>query len=220
MKVQKLGFVGLAVAMLMSSLTAAALAQDEPAAGGEAAPAAPAPVASSTPASKLRLGLNVVPMPIGKLTFNAGGISVSSDTAFAFGILPFFDYLLTPNFFIGVGPQYILNVKGKNGTDSAGKELDLQLRLGGQAPVSDQLDLYGYLSPGYSIIMVPSGGGPNPKGFELGIHAGAIFNLSPAAFLNGEIGYQLGFQKATYLGVSADEKSSFLQIGLGGGIRL
>jgi hypothetical protein len=226
MRVQKLGFVGLAVATLMSSMTAAALAQDEPATGGEATPAAavpavaPAPVAPSIPDSKMRLGLNVVPMPIGKFKVSGGGISESDDTAFAFGIMPFFDYLLSPNFFIGLGPMYTLNVKGKNSSGTAAKELDLQLRLGGEAPVSDKIDLYGYLSPGYSIIMFPSGAGSNPKGFELGIHAGGIFNVSPVVFLNAEVGYQLGFQKVSELGVSADAKSSFLQIGLGGGVRL
>jgi len=233
MKIEKLRFVSLAVATLLSAMSATALADPPPAAPppGEAAPAeAPAPAAaapaateSAAPAaggeSKMRLGLNVVPMPYGKYNASVGGISASGDTAFAFGIMPFFDYLVTRNFFVGIGPMYTLNVKAKDATGDASKELDLQARIGGEVPVSDQLDIYGYVSPGYSIIFPPTGD-TKAKGFEVGFHAGAIFNLSSQVFLNGEVGYQLGFQKVTVGGVSGDDKASFLQIGLGGGIRL
>jgi len=78
MRAQNFRFAGLAVATLISSMTATAVAQIPPAAPppgeGEPAPAAPAaapeaaPVAAAAPAgaameSKMRLGLNVVPMP-------------------------------------------------------------------------------------------------------------------------------------------------------------
>jgi len=141
------------------------------------------------------------------------------DAAFAFGIMPFFDYLVTRNFFVGLGPMYTLNVKPKDGNFDAAKELDLQLRVGGQAPVSDQIDLYGYVSPGYSIIFPPTGD-TKAKGFEVGFHAGGMFNLSSMVFLNAEVGYQLGFQKVSIGGQSTDFKANFLQIGLGGGVHL
>jgi len=235
MKIEKLRFVSLAVATLMSAMTSTALADPPPAAPppGEAAPAeAPAPAAAPAatesaapaagPESKMRLGLNVVPMPFGKFTVGSGGVSASGDTAFAFGIMPFFDYLLTRNFFVGLGPMYTLNVKSKDATGSASKELDLQARIGGEVPASDQIEVYGYVAPGYSIIMPPSGSGSstNAKGFEVGFHAGGMFNVSPLVFLNAEVGYQLGFQKVTEGSVSADAKSSFFQIGLGGGVHL
>jgi len=172
--------------------------------------------------SKMRLGLNVVPMPLGTLKFSAPGFgSVSSDTKFAIGAFPFFDYLFTPNLFAGLAVQYTFNIKAKDQTSGdASKQLDIMLRLGGGGYVADKLQVYGYLSPGYSIIMVPSdAGSSNPKGFMLGFHAGAMYDVTPGAFLNLEIGYQLGFQKISESGVSADFKSNFGQIGLGGGIR-
>jgi len=170
--------------------------------------------------SKMRLGLNVVPMPFGTLKYSVLGFSGSSDTKFAIGAFPFFDYLFTPNLFGGIAVQYTFNIKPKDGNGDAAKELDIMLRLGGGGYVADKLQLYGYLSPGYSIIMVPSDAGTNnPKGFMLGFHAGAMYDVTPGAFLNLEVGYQLGFQSVSQGGVSADFKSNFGQIGLGGGIR-
>jgi len=172
--------------------------------------------------SKMRLGLNVVPMPFGTLKFSAPGFSsVSSDTKFAIGAFPFFDYLFTPNLFGGLAVQYTFNIKSKDQTSGdASKQLDIMLRLGGGAYVADKLQLYGYLSPGYSIIMVPSSAGTNnPKGFMLGFHAGAMYDVAPSAFLNLELGYQMGFQSVSQSGVTADFKSNFFQIGVGGGIR-
>ncbi len=172
-------------------------------------------------ASRVRIGLDLVPMPFGTLTIVAGNVTASSDAAFAFGLAPFFDYSVHPNFFIGVSPQYIFNVKGKDDTGSAGKEFDILLRLGGNAPVADRLQLYGYLAPGYSVIILPSGTGlDNPKGFVLGVHAGGMLDVTPALFVNAELGYQVGFQSISQNGRTADLKSNFFQIGLGGGIRL
>lgn len=170
------------------------------------------------PAPRARLGLNVVPMPVGTIEVEVLGFTGSDDAAAAFGFMPFLDFLLTPNFFIGLSPTYTLNVKAE-GWDDAGTKLDLALRLGGGAPVSDRLDLYGYLTPGYSIVDVPNVEN-NATGFVLGLHAGVMYSLSQAVFLNGELGYQVGFQEVSIAGQSVDGKTSYLQIGLGGGLRL
>lgn len=171
--------------------------------------------------SKMRLGINLVPSPYGSYTVGAGGASTSETTAFAFGVMPVFDYLVHPNFFVGVGPTYTFNVKAKDAGGDASKELDLLLRLGGGMPVNEKLGVFGYLSPGYSIIQLPSGAvGDNPKGFALGVHAGAMFSLTPTMFLNGQLGYQLGMQKTTVAGVDVDANINLLQIGLGAGVRL
>jgi hypothetical protein len=201
---------------LLTSICAKA---DEPPAppASEAAPASvTVPAAEGAVAAKMRVGFNIVPMPIGTLKASALGMTFSSDAAFAFGVLPFFDYMVSPNFFVGFGPTFVFNVKGKDG-GTAAKELDLSVRLGGGAPISDTMQLYGYLSPGYSIIM-PSMG-DSAKGFALGVHAGAMYSISPTAFLNGELGYQVGFQKISVGGMSADFKVSYVQIALGGGLR-
>jgi hypothetical protein len=186
------------------------------------APAAAAPIGAD---SRMRVGLNLIPMPVG--TFKTSVAGLSGDLAVAFGISPFFDYLLTPNFFVGFGPSYAFNVKPKDGSADAGTELDLLLRLGAEAPISDTVQLFGYLTPGYSIIMPPSGNGNDPKGFVLGLHGGAMYSASPTVFLNADIGYQIGFQQVTITtltpggGVDAtgDFKFSYLQIVLGGGMR-
>jgi len=212
----------------LSMVGGTAVAQEPPAAPppGAAEPPAAEPPAAAAPAaapagtmggaaaSQMRVGLNVVPMPFGKFKTDVGSV----DTKFAFGVFPFFDYLIHPNFFVGIAPQYTFNVKPKDVDGDAAKELDIMLRLGGQGYVANQLQLYGYASPGYSIVMPPSGG-TNAKGFVLGLHAGAMYDVTPGAFLNLEIGYQLGFQKVSVGGVSGDTKTSFAQIGLGGGIR-
>jgi hypothetical protein len=170
--------------------------------------------------SKMRLWLTLVPMPLGSLK----GTGTSQDTSFAFGIMPIFDYKVHPNVFVGFSPQYTFNVKGKDDTGDAAKQLDLMLRIGGQAPVADTIQMFGYLTPGYSIIMLPSdASGPgvsNPKGFCLGVHLGAMMDIASNAFVSAELGYQLGFQKMTVLGMDVDAKSNFLQIGLGAGMRL
>src|SRR3954467_14437974 len=58
------------------------------------------------PAAKLRLGLNLVPMPFGTAKVNLGALGTpSSDTAFAFGVMPAVDYALNPFFFVGFAPQ-------------------------------------------------------------------------------------------------------------------
>lgn len=213
----------------LSMVGGTAMAQEPPAAPPPAMaepPAAPAPAAApaaaaegggAATASKMRVGLNVVPMPFGSV--KVGGGLGSSDTKFAIGAFPFFDYLITPNFFAGVKVQYTFNLNVKDSNSDASKQLDLMIRLGGGGYVADKLQLYGYASPGYSIVMPPSGSNSKPKGFSVGVHAGAMYDITPGAFLNLEVGYQLGFQSVSLFGSSIDYKVNLAQVGLGGGIR-
>jgi Outer membrane protein beta-barrel domain len=170
------------------------------------------PLVDST--KKLRLGLNLVPMPFGSLKATVLGTEFSTDTAFAFGVMPAIDYLFNPYFFAGFAPQFTFNVKGKNAEGDAGKAVDLLVRLGGNAPVADTIELYGYVAPGYSIVIPAMG--DNSTGFTLGFHGGAILELSPTMFANFEIGYQLGYQQLN----GFDYKLNYFQVGLGAGIRL
>ena len=158
----------------------------------------------------MRLGVTLMPMPLGSL----GGGGASVDSAIAFGVMPVFDYLVLPNVFVGAAPSYTFNVKAKDAMGDSSSQLDLLLRVGYGLPVNEKLGLYGYASPGYSIISPPEG--PSAKGLVVGLHAGAMFDVASNLFLNGQIGYQLGFQKVS----DVDSKSNFLQIGLGVGMRL
>jgi len=185
-------------------------------------PEAPAPVVSSglptAPIGRMRLSFSIVPAPLGTFETKAGGVNLSGDMAFAFGLRPAFDYSINEYFFVGVSPQFLLNVKGED-ADDAGKELDLLVRVGGHAPVADKLHLYGYLAPGYSIIYPPTGS-DDPAGFVLGITAGAIYSFSDKLFAVADIGYQLGFQEVTVLGADFDYRLRYLLIGLGVGMKL
>lgn len=157
----------------------------------------------------MRLGINLVPMPYG----STGGDQTVT-TSFAFGVMPAFDYLVHPNFFVGIGPTYTFNVKAKDFTGDAASQFDILLRLGGGAPVAEKIHLFGYLAPGYSLIMPSSG--DSAKGLTVGAHAGAIYELATALFLNGTVGYQVGMQKLMEL----DAKTNYLQVALGVGMRL
>lgn len=161
-------------------------------------------------ASKMRLGVTLVPMPLG--SFKTGPASL--DSAVAFGVMPVFDYLVLPNVFVGVAPSYTFNVKPKDVTGDAASQLDLLLRVGYQMPLGEKLGVYGYASPGYSIISPPEG--DSAKGLVVGLHVGAMYDLASNLFLNGQVGYQLGFQKLS----GVESKTDFLQIGLGVGMRL
>jgi Outer membrane protein beta-barrel domain len=212
-----------ALAVAASSV---AMAQGTPAPG--AVPAAPVDPAATPPptatasggpaasasASKMRLGVTLMPMPLGSLETNALGTATSVDSAIAFGIMPVFDYLVLPNVFVGAAPSYTFNVKGKDQTGDSSSQLDLLLRVGYGLPINEKLGLYGYGSPGYSIISPPQG--DSAKGLVVGLHAGAMYDVASNLFLNGQVGYQLGFQKLS----DTDFKSSFLQLGLGVGMRL
>jgi hypothetical protein len=139
----------LAVALLAAG--GAAVAQTEP------APAAPTGL-RTTPIGRMRLSLSFVLAPVGSLETTApffGGVSF--DTAVAYGFRPAFDYSINEYFFVGFSPQLLLNVKGDGSDGDAAKALDLLARVGAHAPVAENIHLYGFLSPGYSIIYPPSG---------------------------------------------------------------
>lgn len=166
-------------------------------------------------ASRMRLGVVLSPMPTG--TFKAAS-GPDTDANFAFGLMPTFDLGLNQFLFVGLAPQFIFNVKPEASTGDAAQELDLRVRIGGIAKVADTIRLFGYAAPGYSIIMIPDkpAGRDNPAGFVLGFAAGAAFDISPATYLSGELGYQVGYQAANDI----DFKSNYLHLGLGLGFRL
>lgn len=193
-------------------------------AGAQELQPTPTVVGSLGETSTLRLGVSLAPMPGGKLKVASGSASADSDLAFAFGLAPVLDYSINQFLFVGLAPQYIFNVKGKDSTGSAGSELDLRVRVGGNAKVADTLMLYGYLAPGYSILMQPDSdkpnGADNPKGFVLAFAAGAMLDFTPTFFGTGELGYQVGYQKTTFAGTDIDVKTNFFHIGIGVGYRL
>jgi hypothetical protein len=177
-------------------------------------------VAAEAPAKKLRVGAQLELVPAGTLKAEGGGKSISSDTAFAYGVGGTFDLDLTPNFSIGVAPRLVLTLKGDEPGDKAGKELDLRARAMLHLPVADKLTAYGYVAPGYSFIFLPSGAtADDPAGLVLGFGAGASYDVAPNLFVSAELGYQLGFQSTSVAGETLDLNSNLFSVSCGAGAR-
>lgn len=150
----------------------------------------------------------------------------SEDTAVAYGISAAFDYALTPFLKIGAAPRVVFNVAPD---DDDGEEMDsetaidLRLRLLAHFPVAPKLQAYASLTPGYSIIMSSTDGVDSATGFAIGAAAGVSYDVSPAMFINGEVGYQRAFTStsATVLDqtIDMDLDLSYLHIGVGAGTR-
>jgi len=222
-------FLGLALFALAGS----ARAQDEapaPAPAGDPA-AAPAPApetlaatpapAAAGPDSKMQVGINLMPMALGKesSTDPISGGSASADLAFAYGVGLSFGYAVIPGLTVGVAPQALFNVKPKNGDSSAAKEYDLMARIAYAYTVAPKFAVYAELLPGYSVISNPSPADAG-KGFVFAGGLGATMDVTDQVFVNLGVGYQMGFQKAKFAGVSLDEKTKFLRIALGAGVKL
>jgi hypothetical protein len=136
--------------------------------------------------------------PIGTLKSTAsGGPTFTDDAAVAFQINGLLDYRVTPLLSIGFAPGIIFNVKTSGG-DSSGTELDLPIRLALGGPVAPKVRLYGFVSPGYSVLFPPSdSGGGHPSGLMLGFGGGVGVRVARGVMLTGELGYQFRFLSTT-----------------------
>jgi hypothetical protein len=170
----------------------------------------------------MRLGVGLQPMPTGSITTSYSGSQQDATPAFAFALAPSFDVWFHRFAFVGLVPRYVFNVKAQG--DRPGGEVDYRLRLGVDVPVNDSLMLFGYLAPGYSLVVLPPDarypGRPHPRGPVIGFAAGAMIDLGRWLYLSVELGQQLGFQTTTIAGAEVDSRTSFLHIGLGAGCRL
>ena len=174
-------------------------------------------LAHAQDAREVRVGLTLVPAPLGGLDDN--GTRVGSE--FAFGVMPTVDVALHPNLFVGVASNVTFHVRARGAADDVapGRETDLLLRLGAGLAAGERLHFYGYFAPGYGFMSgFPQG--DTFGGWVIGLHAGARVDASPRFFLNGEVGYQHGFQRATIDGVEGHFGASWVQVGLGVGVRV
>jgi hypothetical protein len=78
----------------------------------------------------------------------------------------------------------------------AGDLTNWQLRLKGMAPITDELEIYGLATPGFSLFSPPANG-KKQKGFALGLAAGANYKFNPRWGVFMEAGYHFGFQTAS-----------------------
>ncbi len=203
-------------------LAGAARAQDEaPAAapaGDAAAPAAAAPAPAETTAapaapaasdSKMQLGINLLPMLMGKTKTDAGDF----DLKLGYGVGLSFGYAVIPGLYVGVAPQAIFNVKGKDATGDAAKEYDLLARVAYAYTVAPKINVMVEVMPGYSIVSPPSG--DSAKGLVVAGGIGASYDVTDQAFVNLGVGYQYGMQKQSDFKANV----SFLRIAVGGGMK-
>jgi hypothetical protein len=130
-----------------------------------------------------------------------------------------FEARVTPNVSIGFAPNLIFNVKASEDNDSA-TEIDLPLRLTVGSDVASSVRLYGFASPGYSILFPPeqrmsSVDLGDPSGFMIGFGGGAGFHVAPDVMVTGELGYQFRFLSTTPQGVEVTFESNYLTLALG-----
>jgi hypothetical protein len=189
---------------------------------GPSAPAPspePAPPAVTlTPAAPLPFGQTLLGVafelfPVGTIN---GGNSVDADVTAA--LAPFLDVPLSPGVALGVSPQFLFKVKASGDTQSA-TEYDLRARLTLREPVAPNARVFARLSPGYSIVSLPSGalpaGASDPSGFVVDFSFGTEAMLWPDTTLVVDVGYQLGFQGTSVDGQEVDYRTRFLHVGFG-----
>ena len=160
-------------------------------------------------------------MPVGKLSLKGqvGDILIdgSNDAALAGGISARMEYDVLPFLSIGASPRIIFNVKGDDATDSL-TEVDLRARVTGHYHVLPSLEIFGFVAPGYSLLLPKSGTLENyPRGFSIGAGAGVNLDVSNDTFVSLEGGYQMGFQK--FQEEDFELRTDYLHVGVGVGTR-
>jgi hypothetical protein len=194
-------------------------------------PASPAPAAavvdpaapSTTDRPRLRVGLEFLPMALGKYTAPLGNDAVQGDALFAYGFGLTASYRLIAGLSLGIAPQIVYNVnyKGNNsslGTTKAVNETDYLARVAYAFHPEKAVDLYIEALPGWSSLKQP--GGPPAKGFMFACGAGADVDLMNHTFATLGVGYQWGFQSVTNeAGTKIDTRTRFVRVTIGAGAR-
>jgi hypothetical protein len=202
-----------------------------PAAGNAVAPApATAPAAAVTPvagdvtaaplatpkARRFQLGLAFLPMAKGRFTASPGGTPKTVDAAFAYGVSLSASYEVLRGLWVGLAPQFTLNVKDKKSPDVA-KELDILARVAYAYRPVDTITVYAEVLPGYSLILPPGGG--VAKGFVVAFGAGTAMDFTDRYFANIGLGYQIGYQNRMEESTKLQTRTSYVRVTLGGGVR-
>jgi hypothetical protein len=223
--------LGLFVGLTLFALAGSARAQDE---GSETAPevapeesteAASPSAAAAAVDSKFRVGIAFLPMVMGQ-----GGGGDTNDltwgdlkTAYGVGLL--FGYKVLAGLSVGVAPQILLHVQGKEDLYDPSKEWDFMARIAYEYTVIPKLDVYAEVLPGYSVIQFAGGRSyfgeapSNPKGFVIGFGAGAAYDITEQFFANLGVGYQMGFATFSIPDSEQGFRTKFLRIALGGGMK-
>jgi hypothetical protein len=196
-----------AAAITNQASARAAETVDVAAVGADAAPA------------KMRVTALLVPAPLGRSRSGPPDALAVVGMKPAYGAAAAFDFVAHPNVFVGFAAGYWFDIGALGTPPRSATAFELTLRLGGSYPVGRGFTAYGYLAPGYSLMRgLPQA--VEPQGPVLGAHAGALFDLTPTLFLAAELGYQAGFQRAAYNLMDIAAAVSFVQTGIGVGVRI
>jgi hypothetical protein len=177
------------------------------------------PTATEVPPTKMRVTALFVPAPAGILHSGPPGAVATVGSEPAFGFATAFDFVPHPHAFVGFGASYTFNVVARGTSADPATAFDLTFRVGGIFPIGRGFAACGYVAPGYSFMRgAPQG--ISPQGPIVGVHAGALFDVTPTLFLAAELGYQDGFQRAPYDQMDIPFDASFFQTGIGLGVRI
>ena len=186
-----------------------------------------APVAEpANDSNKFQVGVDILPMVLGRVTTGPRGNETSSklDAAYGFGLS--FGYRVLAGLSVGLAPQVVFHLTAK---DSAGypvitseKEYDLMARIAYAYRIDPKVEVVAEVFPGYSFVtynqIVLGSQAPRARGIVVGGGLGAAFAITGQLFANAGVGYQVGFQ--TSHGISdRDVRTKFLRIALGGGMK-
>ena len=164
------------------------------------------------------LGGSVGVSPVGSMKASSQGVELTADTATAYQVNALIDFHLSPAVSLGFAPGVLFNVKGTTGTDSA-TVIDLPVRLAIGGLVAPSMRIYGFASPGYAFLMLPSSnsGGevPTPSGFMIGFGGGLQVRVAPKLAITGELGYQYRFTSASQGGIDGSLQVDYLTFALG-----
>jgi TolB-like protein len=176
--------------------------------------AAPAPeVAPVASGNKFHIGINFLPIALGKMAFSG---SPSADLKFTYGVGILAGYEVL-GLSVGIASQFLPGINCNDCTGDAAKEYDFMLRVAFAYTVMPKLAVYVEVLPGYSILAVPYA--DNPKGFVLAFGAGATFDITGQLFANLGIGYQRGYQATDGNNHYDDFCTKFLRIAVGLGMK-
>lgn len=189
-----------------------AAAESAPPAGDAAAAAAPVAAPAGVPHRNFQVGLSFLPMALGEYTNALDDVHPVTDAAFAYGVGLSAGYEVLRGLIVGVAPQAIFNVQGKDFPSSA-KQFDLMVRVAYVFPLADKTAVYAEFLPGYSLIKPDDG--ETSKGLVMAFGAGGVMDITDRFFANLGAGYQIGYQKQPL----GDSKSKYIRVALGGGVK-
>lgn len=173
-------------------------------------------------APRFMVGLSFLPMGMGKATIPVGAMEVTSDASFAYGFGFSANLRLIEGLSVGLAPQVIYNVKDKVNPSQlaappAAREYDMMARVAYTFPVVETIGIYVEVLPGYSFITLAKT--DTAKGLVVAFGGGVTMDVTKRAFANLGAGYQVGFQSISNTAMNVDDRTKYLRVELGGGVK-